>query len=164
MPPLSEMILPMVEKTRGRCHSCAHQKEYSFPTGSKYMCNGFHIELMPEDRRDVRNCPRWTPWRSVDQEAREKYSHNPLIKDLIEQEDRLFWFLKSALDEQGIDIKTLMVLSQSSISSVKQVKWIDTLESRFSDETPPVMIDLLSQLRLLGYDALCQLVEQLGEK
>lgn len=160
MPDLDERLQALARKARGRCHSCLHQRTFDEPTGTRHWCRAFDVEMTPAERDQVRNCPRWQPFRSGLSRKAGRLLRNPLLHDQIEAEDRLFWQLKSHLDEVGLDLKTVLVLVHEPLTSTAELSWVDSLDSRFADEDPGDLADILSTLRALGYTSLCQMVER----
>lgn len=156
----SPTLLPLVEEARGRCHSCANQRRYDLPAGTRSWCRAFGVELSQEERDEVRSCPRWAPFRPEDHRPVPRALQNPLLAGVLQSEDRLFYQLKCHLDDRGLDLKTLMVASHPSIQSVADLAWIDTLDERFSSDHDKPLADILIALRALNYDSLCDMVER----
>ena len=169
MDALRQRLLPLVDQARGRCHSCIHQQAFDLPTRSLYFCHAFGCEHEGETRDQMRECPRWAPFRPADGAGRRQRAlANPLFAQLTEVEDQLFWQLKVRLRELGVDLKTVLVLSQPSIRSAGDLDWIDSLDARFSDdsETPKAapLDEIIVELRALRYDSVCELLRGILDK
>jgi hypothetical protein len=157
-------LLPLVKDAKGRCHSCQHQVRSDLPSGARFYCRSYGVEMTQEERDQVRNCPRWRPFKPYERSINKKTKKNPLVLEHIEEEDELFWNLKKHLDNIGGDLKTLLMLSQASIRSSEDVRWVDSLDDRFSDSKLKSLDETLTQLRALGYPSLCQLVDQIARR
>jgi hypothetical protein len=158
---LVDRLLPMAQSAAGRCHSCANSRAYDTPTGTEYFCRAFAIPLSADERATIRQCPRWSLWRPIEGQARTtRAARNPLFARIIAAEDQLFWLLKHHLDERGLDLKTLLVLAQPALDCTEDVAWVDGLDDRFDDDTNLPLVDILFELRALGYDSLCRMIER----
>jgi hypothetical protein len=165
MSSFKERLLPLVENARGRCHACAHQRTFDLPFGTRYYCRSFHAEMAAEDRADVRDCPRWVPFRPADSSGRgNRAARNPLLAQMVDAEDQLFWHLKCHLETFGADLKTLMLIVQPSLRTADSLTWIDSLDDRFDDAELLPLHEVLDELRALRYESLCELVDRLAHK
>lgn len=157
MAPENELVEKLAEQARGRCHSCLYSRAYELPSGTRYWCRAFNVEMSEEEHREVRGCPRWRvftpPGRAVSQIAQ-----NPLLKELVDSEDLLFWQLKYHLENHQLDLKTLITVAHPGTDPVEDLGWIRTLEGRFEDRDPQQLSEVLSQLRALGYSSLSLIV------
>jgi len=149
----------LAEAARGRCHSCFNSRHYDLPSGSRYWCRAFGVEMNEEQHRQVKGCPRWRPY-SPPQVLHSGLADNPLLHELVNAEDLLFWKLQYHLDLRGLDLRTLIVIAHPGTSAGEDLKWTATLDDRFSDQDPQSLAEVLSQLRALGYLSLCLIVEQ----
>jgi hypothetical protein len=135
--------------------------------GPRYHCRAWGAEYDQETRDGVRDCPRWTPFRPLDASGRhQRLEGNPIFAPIVEAEDHLFWQLKAHLDAVGVDLKTVLVLAQPSITSAAPLDWIDSLEDRFSDDSEleqrvEPLPDVLAELRALRYDGVCDILRHL---
>ena len=167
MSSLEQRLLAMVEQARGRCHSCANQRIFDLPvTGPVYYCRVYGSEYGQDTRDQVRNCPRWAPFRPTDAAGRfARASRNPLFNRIIEAEDHLFWQLKVRLDELGADLKTVMLLAQPALRNAAELDWVDSLERRFGDgELEPdvaSLAEIVDELRAHRYDSICEVLDRL---
>lgn len=160
MKPDPDIFLPLIDATRGHCHSCQHSREYPFPSGSRYWCRAFALEMSPEQRRRVSDCPRWKPLRLTDGPSRRRHAGtDPLLASIIEAEDAVFARLKVQLTAQGLDLGTILRLAQPGLSGPEAVRWVDDLADEAESELS--LDEVLREMRALGYDSVCDVVEQL---
>lgn len=154
---LKDVIAEVAEQARGRCHSCAHRQAFDLPSGTRYWCRAFGRELNEEEQAAVRDCERWRPLMMG---ARCRAERNPLFQQALEAEERVFWQLKEHLVSAGVDLKTLLILTQPALRGTSTLRWVDELDERYEGERVAPLPDILRRLRALGYESLCQLVEQ----
>ena len=94
------------------------------------------------------------------QETRPPVIANPLLQEVIEVEDLMFWRLKYHLEELGLDLRTTITLAHPSLDPQEDLAWIDSLDLRFNDCDPVIFSQVLAQLRALGYFSLAAMVER----
>jgi len=92
--------------------------------------------------------------------ARCRAERNPLFQQALEAEERVFWQLKEHLVSAGVDLKTLLILTQPALRGTSTLRWVDELDERYEGERVAPLPDILRRLRALGYESLCRLVEQ----
>jgi len=167
MAPPDQREFPIAVQAPGRCHSCLHQRAYDMPHRTVFWCNRFREEMDEEQRSAVRHCPEWKPFRPIDTMGRcSRLRSNPLCAQVIEAEDRVFYTLKRHLDRMGMDLKTILLLSQPSLRDASSVSWVDELDLRFGDseEELPSFEETVATLRALRYDSICAVLRPLQMK
>lgn len=155
----TDKLSAIAAQAKGRCHSCFNSRHYDLPSGSRYWCRAFAVEMDEPTHQRVKNCPRWRSYVPSGQSL-SAVANNPLLHDLIQQEDLLFWRLKYHLETRELDLKTVIALAHPGTSPSQDLKWISTLESRFDNQDPQTLEEVIAQLRALGYSSLCLVVEQ----
>lgn len=157
MSSLSDRLHNLANSTSGRCHSCAHQHVYDLPTGTRYWCRAFDREMDSDQRNAVSGCPKWHAVRVKPAEIAEA---NPLLQPHLSDDDHLFWRLKCYLDAAGLDLATIMIVSNGPTVRAEDLEWTLALDDRFGPEDPGHLADILHELRQLGYTSVAQTVER----
>lgn len=153
-----KLVRQIASQAKGRCHSCIHSRAFDLPSGTRYWCRAFGSELDAERHQEVRGCPRWAAF-SPPVPATPPLQANPLLRDLINSEDLLFWRLKCHLDEWGFDLKTVLAIAHPGTDPERDLRWIDSLDARFATEEPWELAQVIGRLRALGYQSLAAMVE-----
>jgi hypothetical protein len=147
-------------ESKGRCHSCMHCHEFTMPSRAHYWCRVFDAEMTEDRRNQVKNCPEWRPLQIHPNRHSGIQTHDPGIQQQIDREDFMFWRTKKHLERAGLDLKTMMVISNPAPSGSGDLAWLDDLDSRFNGYPPGTIKEVLEDLRALSYISLAQLVEQ----
>ena len=85
---------------------------------------------------------------------------DPLLADLVAEDDRLLWETKALLEEQGIDFKAILNLVHPSLRIAPEgLRWIDQQPER--PQSCREVSELLTELRAFEYHSIATMVELL---
>jgi len=151
-----------IQESKGRCHSCMHCLEFKMPSETRYWCRSFNYEMKEERRQEVQGCPRWRPMNPHPEKriTGNLNINDPIVKELIEREDRLFWKIKEHLKSNQLDMKTMIIIANPSGQENNDLSWIEELEEKFAGEEPGQIDPVIEELRNFGYTSLALLIEQ----
>jgi hypothetical protein len=152
-----ELINQFAKQVPGRCHSCNNCQTFELPDEPRHWCRAFGVIIDDQKRSKIRNCPRWQPFKP----GRDLSNKDPLLRDIVEQEDQFLATVKASLKRQGLCLRTLMALAYPSLDPRgQQLDWIDRLEMRFPTVAIYELEELNHLLRANGYHDLTVVIAQ----
>lgn len=135
----------------GRCATCRFVRTYPLPLRDIHFCGKLQREMTGHDRDQVRDCVAWDAYRPLTRSGRGPAPADRVARELLGVENELFALVRQALEVQGADLATVMLMAHPNVGGPEELSWIEELEPVAATE--PLSV-LMGNLRKLGYDIL----------